>query len=61
MRTSVVVGLHHDPCRGVRDAEIEDLPRGNERVEAVHDFFDGGGKIPEVKVEEIEISGLQFL
>lgn len=61
MHASVIISLHHDPCRGVRDAEIEDFPRGNERVEAVHDFFNGCGEVPKVQVENVDVSSLQSL
>ena len=34
---------------------------GDEAVEAVHDFLDGGGEVPPVQVEDVDVVGLQLL
>lgn len=61
MRPGVVVCFHHDPRGCIRDTEVEDLAGGDEGVEAVHDLFDGGGEVPEVQVEEVDIRRLQVV
>ena len=58
---SVVVGLDDNPGGGVGDTEVQDLAGGDEVVEAVHDFFHGGGEVPPVDVEEVDVIGLELL
>jgi hypothetical protein len=40
MVTSVLVGFGHNPCRSVRNAEVEDLALIGKGIETVHDFLD---------------------
>lgn len=57
----VVVGLDDDPRRRVRHPEVEHLAGGDERVQAVHDLLDGGGKVPPVHVQQVDVVGAQLL
>lgn len=58
---SVIVGLDDNPGRGVGDTEVENLARCDEVVESMHDFFHGGGEVPPVQVEEVDVVSLEFL
>ncbi len=64
LREGVVAGVlvcfGDDPSGGVADAEVEDFPRGDHVVEGLHEFGDGGGEVPPVDVEEVDVAGLEF-
>ena len=57
----VLVGLADDPGGGVADAEVEDFSRGDGVVEGVHDLGDGGGVVPPVDVEQVDVARLELL
>ena len=59
MRARVLVRLDHHPGRGIGHAEVQHLAGGDEVVEGVHDLGDGGGEVPVVQVEEVDVGGLQ--
>ncbi len=56
----VLVGPADDPGGRVGNAEVEDFAGLDEVVEAVHDFGDGGGEVPPVDVEKIDVAGLEL-
>ena len=57
----VLVGLADDPRGRVADAEVEDLAGADEVVERLHELGDGGGEVPPVDVQQIDIVGPQLL
>lgn len=57
----VLVCFGDDPGRGVADAEVEDFAGGDHVVEGLHEFGDGGGEVPPVDVEDVDVGGLEFL
>ena len=57
----VFVCFGDDPGGGVADTEVEDFSGGDDVVEGVHEFGDGGGEVPPVDVEDVDEVGLQFL
>ena len=59
VRPRVLVRLNHHPRRCVRDAQVEYFSDGDEVVEGVHHLRDGGGEVPVVQVEEVDVGGLQ--
>ena len=61
MLAGVFVCFADDPGRGVGDAEVEDFSGRDDVVEGVHDFGDGGGVVPPVDVEEVDVARLEFL
>jgi hypothetical protein len=48
------------PCGCIADAEIEDLPRPDEVVEATHHLVRPGRHVPSVQVEEIDAIGAEL-
>lgn len=59
MRPRVLVRLDHHPGRCIRDTQVQHLAGGDEVVEGVHDLGDGGGEVPVVEVEEVDVGGLE--
>ena len=59
MRARVLVRLDHHPGRGIGHAEVQHHAGGDEVVEGVHDLRYGGGEVPVVQVEEVDVGGLQ--
>lgn len=59
VRPRVLVRLDHHPRRCIRDAQVQHLAGGDEVVEGVHDLWDGGGEVPIVEVEEVDVRGLE--
>ena len=57
----VGVARSDDPSGRVGDPEVEDLPGLDDGVEGVHDLGDGGGEVPPVEVEDVEVVGLELL
>lgn len=51
MVASVFVRFGDDPGGGVADAEIKDLPGGNEAVEGLHELRNRRREVPPVNVE----------
>jgi hypothetical protein len=56
----VAVGFHDEPGWRVGYAEVEHLARDDEVVEPVHHFFDRGGEVPPVHVQQVDVAGLQL-
>lgn len=59
--TGVLIRFGHDPGRRVADAEVQNLARGDDAVQGLHQLGDGGGKVPPVDVEEVDVVGLELL
>lgn len=58
---SVVVGLRHNPCRGIRYSEVKHLALDDESMETIYDFLDGSGVVPPVDVKDINVVDAQLL
>lgn len=61
MGARVVVGLDDHPRWRVRHTQVEHLAGGDQRVQAVHDLLDGGGEVPPVHVQQVDVVGAQLL
>lgn len=60
MIAGVLVCFGDDPGGGVGDAEVEDFSLLAHGVEGLHEFGDGGGEVPPVEVEDVDVGGLEF-
>lgn len=56
MLTSVAVGFDDHPGGCVTYTQVEDLAGGDEVIEALHEFWDGGCEVPPVDEELCVIS-----
>ncbi len=56
----VLVGFGDDPGGEVGCAEVEDAAGGDLVVEGLHEFGDGGGPVPPVDVEEVDVGCLEL-
>ena len=61
MGARIRVRLRDDPRGGVGDAEVQHLALHDELVQAVHDLLDGGGVVPPVQVQHVDVGGAQLL
>ena len=51
----------HLPGRRVGDARIDDLAGAHQVVKAAHHLFHGGGVVPDVQVQQVDVVGVQTL
>lgn len=51
----ILIRLRNHPRRRVRNTQMQNLPRNNQVMQAIHDLLDRGGPVPPMDVEDVNI------
>ena len=60
MGPGILIRLSDDPSRSIRHTQVEDFTAPHQIVQGQHDLLNGGGVIPPVDIEEIDVIGLEL-